>query len=174
MTPEEERERLKEEYKDHYRKVRDLKKKYREVKQEKSLRDTLRDIADPANLMDNFDQALDVVKDKIAMAEERLSAALGFDDEVSELDYDMEERRRMREDRIAREQFEAEQKRKNARSTLDKIRMEMGIAQEEIEEKAGSAAASRKTIGNTRKTSVDSDAQDKEPREAKKTIGRRK
>lgn len=132
------RERLKEEYKEHYRKMRETKERLNRARRTKSITDALRDM-DTTELMHSFDDILFNVKSRIARAEARLEVAM----ENLSGDDDRLENRQDEELRKAR-----------ARETLKQVKLEMGQLYNEIERHADSMRVD-KTIGSEKPKSTD-------------------
>jgi flagellar biosynthesis chaperone FliJ len=72
---EQERERLKEEYKDHYRKMRDLKEKVRRSQSVRNISEAVENL-NTDDLMESVDQFIDKIRHKVASVEARLDVAL--------------------------------------------------------------------------------------------------
>lgn len=126
---EQERERLKEEYKDHYRKIRDAKEKLRRSKYVRNVNEALHQM-NADELLASLDEFLGKVRTKMSLIEARLDVAmeeiLEQPDDISELDEEL--------------------KKENARNSLKKIKAEMGMLYREIEKQAEELHA-EKTIG---------------------------
>ena len=75
MGSEEERERLKEEYKAHYREIKDLKQKLAQAERLNKIRQAMQNI-DPTSLMESFDQNVQKVQQSALEAEAKLDMAL--------------------------------------------------------------------------------------------------
>jgi hypothetical protein len=137
----EERERLKEEYKAHYRKMRETKERMSRQQKTVKIAEALRDM-DKSQMLEAFDDFLFSVKHKIASAEARLDMAMqdlgveGKSMETQELDEQL--------DRV------------KAKETLKQLKMEMGMLYKEIEDQAGSLEV-EKTIGPGSEVSSKSD-----------------
>lgn len=133
---EQDRERLKEEYKDHYRQIREAKEKLRRSKYVKNVTDAMQQM-NADDLLSSVDEFLGTVRNKMSHIEARLDVAMDqFMDERpddSELD-------------------EAVKKAK-ARDTLKEIKREMGMLYSEIEQQASDLNV-EKTVG--KKESTDS------------------
>ncbi len=126
---EQERERLKEEYKEHYRKIRETKEKLRRSKYVRNVNEALNQMhAD--DLLANVDEFLGKVRLKMSHIEARLDVAmeqiLDTSDEESELDESL--------------------RKEQARDTLKQIKMEMGLLYSEVEKQAEELHAD-KTVG---------------------------
>lgn len=126
---EQERERLKEEYKDHYRKIREAKEKLRRSKYVQNVNEALHQM-NADELLANVDDFLGKVRTKMSLIEARLDVAmeqiLDQPDDISELDEEL--------------------KKEKARESLKKIKSEMGLLYREIEKQAAELHA-EKTIG---------------------------
>lgn len=162
----EEYDRLKEVYKDHYRKIRELKKKLNEVRQMDRVNRALEQM-NPENLMENFDLALLKLREKMALAEARISTALhGIDEENPEVS-DTEH---------ITVDDEEELRKNKARQTLEELKNQMGVLQRDVEEKARSISDKNqnKTIGRTeRKMEVNTEESTPETSSAKSQEGSR-
>lgn len=131
---EQEREKLKEEYKEHYRKIREAKEKLRRSKYVKNVNDAMQQM-NADELLSSVDEFLGKVRTKMVHLESRLDVAMDqfLDDEVQE-----ESDEQLRKER--------------ARDTLNQIKMEMGLLYSELERQAGELNVS-KTVG--KKTTSD-------------------
>lgn len=144
-----ERERLKEEYKAHYRKMRETKERLSRTRKTQNIAEALKKM-DTTELMSSFDDFLLNVKQKIASAEARLDIAM------EDLLFDKEET-------AAEEELDREIRKENAKETLRKVKMEMGLLYNEIERQA-EAIRVEKTIGNSSPEGEDERSPaDKEP-----------
>lgn len=128
----EERERLKEEYKQHYRKMREAKERLSRTRNSRNIARALQDM-DTSGVMETFDDFLFKVKSKLATVEARLDVAMESLSEEGESE-------------VQEEDLDEEMSRERARETLKQVKMEMGSLYSEIEEQA-SAMNVRKTIG---------------------------
>lgn len=116
---EQERERLKEEYKDHYRKIRDTKEKLRRSKYVQNVNEALNNM-NADELLSSVDHFLGNVRDKMSHIEARLDVAMeGF--------LDGEDQTEMMDEELRKE---------HARESLKQIKLEMGLLYSEIEEQA--------------------------------------
>lgn len=138
----EERERLKQEYKEHYRKIREVKQRLENTKRTRNITDALKNM-DTSHLTDTFDEFLFKVKSKIANVEARLDVAMDSLSEPGDDILDEQER-----DEILRKA--------KAKETLRQAKIEMGLLYNEIEQQADSLHI-EKTIGPK---TVDSDESD--------------
>lgn len=130
-----ERERLKEEYKEHYRKMRETKERLNRAKRTQNITGALRKM-DTSQLMNSFDDFLFNVKSKIAGVEARLDLAM------DSLTSDDEQFGSMQE-----QQRKEELQKIQAKETLKQVKLEMGQLYNEIERQADSMRV-EKTIGN--------------------------
>ena len=126
-----ERERLKEEYKAHYRKMREIKEKHSRAKKTQNITQALKNM-DKSQMLESFDSFLYSVKHKLASVEARLDVAM---DSLSEETPTQSE-----------EQLDEEMTKEKAKDTLRQVKMEMGLLYEEIERQADSMNTN-KTIG---------------------------
>lgn len=127
------RERLKEEYKEHYRKMREAKERLNRNRKTRNIAGALQDM-DTSAMMDTFDDFLFKVKSKLATVEARLDVAM--DSLLDEEEPGAKEQERDEELSKAR-----------ARETLKQVKAEMGMLYSEIEQQA-SAMSVQKTIGS--------------------------
>mgnify|MGYP003627525481 CR=1 FL=1 len=140
---EEERERLKQEYKDHYRRIKELKERSKRAEQKGKIAQAVNNM-NPDSLLESVDEFLGKVKDKVNHVEARLDVAMDSMDDDSKL-----------ETEIKNEQHEAELKKQRAKETLQQVKAEMGMLYSEIEKTAGEIKT-EKTIG-TKKDQVKSE-----------------
>ncbi len=158
----EEYDRLKEVYKDHYRKIGELKKKLSDVHRMDRVNRALEQM-NPDNLMENFDLALLKLREKMAIAEARISMALHGIDEENPVSSD-----------TGAEPVEKEEelRKSKARQTLEELKSQMGVLQQEVEEKARSISNKNrnKTIGRTERT-TEVKAEEPKSGPVRKTIG---
>lgn len=129
MGSQEDRERLKEEYKEHFRAIRDLKKKAAESERMARISSALNNV-NTQSLMESFDQALHKVKETIEIAEAKIEMAI-----ESRLD-----------DHGDDELREIEQRRK-AQETLKNLKSEMGTLENHLDTKTDEIKHSTKTLG---------------------------
>jgi hypothetical protein len=125
-----ERERLKEEYKAHYRKMRKVKEQHRRAKKTQNIAQALKNM-DKSQMLEAFDDILYSVKHKLASVEARLDVAMES----------MES-----EQGASEQQLDEEMTRARAKDTLRQVKMEMGLLYQEIEKQADSITTN-KTIG---------------------------
>jgi hypothetical protein len=141
-----ERERLKEEYKAHYRKMRDIKERASRPKRTQSIANALKNM-DKTEMLNSFDDFLYSVKHKVASVEARLDLAM--DSLSSESD-----------DNLSEQEMDEEIRKSNAKDTLRQVKLEMGLLYNEIEEQANNIKVN-KTIG--RNSSPVSDGPENNP-----------
>lgn len=147
-----ERERLKEEYKAHYRKMRQTKERYSRAKKTQNIARALKEM-DKSQLLDSFDDFLHSVKHKLASVEARLDVAMEnlSDDNISE---------------IKEQELDEEITKEKAKDTLRQVKLEMGLLYKEIESQADSLEVN-KTIGSrgdpdSRNQETDTESREKE------------
>lgn len=129
-SSEQDRERLKEEYKDHYRKIRDAKEKLRRSRYVQNVNDAMQKM-DASDLLTSVDDFLGHIRHKMAHIESRLDVAM--DDILNHSDEEAAT-------------FEKDLKKEKAKETLKQIKMDMGLLYREIEQQADEYQA-EKTIG---------------------------
>jgi len=143
---EQEREKLKEEYKEHYRKIRDVKEKLRRSESVRNISNAVESM-NTDNLMDTVDHFLAKIRHQVANFEARLDVAMesvtGSENAEKDInDAEMEE--------ILRKE--------KARETLKQVKIEMGMLYNELEKRAGDIHV-EKTVGS-KKTSETPDGPD--------------
>lgn len=126
-----ERERLKEEYKAHYRKIRETKERYSRAQKTHRITEALKNM-DKSQMLDTFDDFLYSVKHKLASVEARLDVAMESLEESPE---------------VKEQQLDEEMQKANAKDTLRQVKLEMGLLYKEIEQQADNLKVT-KTIGN--------------------------
>ena len=129
----EERERLKEEYKDHYRRMKDAAEGARRSRYVNNINEALGNM-NSDELLGSVDEFLGKVRDKVSGFEARLEVAL---DSLEMGDA---------KDKMDAAELEKEMAKENARETLKKMKMEMGLLYSELEEQAKSMNVN-KTVG---------------------------
>lgn len=140
---EEERERLKQEYKDHYRRIKELKERSKRAEQKGKIAQAVNNM-NPDNLLESVDEFLGKVREKVTHVEARLDVAMDSMEDDSKL-----------ETEIKNEEHEAELKKQKAKQTLQQVKAEMGMLYSEIE-KTADEIKTEKTIG-TKKDQTKSD-----------------
>lgn len=140
------RERLKEEYKQHYRKMREAKEQLKRTRHKRNITEALRNM-DTTDLMGSFDDFLFTVKSRIASLEARLDVAM---EGLSEEEYEHEGM-----DEIERDE---QMEKARAKETLKQVKLEMGKLYNEIEQQAQNINV-EKTIGSEKPSSTTEDTQ---------------
>ena len=136
-----ERERMKEEYKAHYRKMRKTKERLSRAKKKQNITQALKEM-DKSQMLESFDDFLYSVKHKLASVEARLDVAMeNLNDSPAQ---------------ATEEELDEQMNREKAKETLRQVRMEMGLLYDEIEDQADSIQV-EKTIGPENKESGRSD-----------------
>lgn len=128
INSEQERERLKEEFKEHYRKMREAKEKLQRSKYVKNVSEAMQQM-NADELLSSVDEFLGKVRSKMVHFESRLDVAM-------EQFLDNE----------ARDEADEELRKERARDTLKHIKMEMGLLYTEIEQQAKELNVN-KTVG---------------------------
>ena len=129
----EERERLKEQYKEHYRKMRDAKERLYRTEKTNNISEALRNM-DTSQLSETFDEFLYKVKSKLTSVEARLEVAM---DSLADDDLDT----------VSEAERDEELRKAKAKETLRQAKIEMGLLYSEIEKQARSMNV-QKTIGS--------------------------
>jgi hypothetical protein len=132
------REKLKQEYKQHYRKMRAAKEQFRRVKKQKNIIDALKDM-NSDELMESFDSFLFEVQSKVANAEARLDVAL------EDIDVDVDADANYQENPAQNHEYGEQSK---AKETLQQVKYEMGLLYSELEQQAQELNVD-KTVGTT-------------------------
>lgn len=134
---EEERERLKQEYKEHYRRIKEAKEQLKQARQKGKIAQALENM-NADNLLGSVDEFLGKVKDKVNLAEAKFDVAMDSleDEEISNT-----------AKKIKTQEQEEELRKKQAQQTLKQVKAEMGMLYSEIEKQADEIQAS-KTIGS--------------------------
>lgn len=162
----EERERLKQEYKEHYKQLLEQKKRLAAYERKAKVMQSLREI-DPNPVLESFQGALQAVRERIVQAEARLEVYL--DNNASK------EGGASLEEVQAAEDFTRKQK---AADLLSEIRAEMGTIERDLESRADSLNSEKtmqpaeKSISNNKLASPEDPARTNT--EVNKTIGRKK
>ena len=133
---EEERERLKQEYKEHYRRVKEAKERLKESQQKGKIAQALNNM-NADNILGTVDEFLDKVRDKVNLAEAKYEVAMDSleDEETSST-----------AQKIKNEEHAEELRKQQAKQTLQQVKAELGMLYSEIEKQADEMQAS-KTIG---------------------------
>lgn len=128
-SSEQERERLKEEYKEHYRSIRDAREKLQRSKYVQNVNEAMQKI-NADELLSSVDDFLGSVRTKMAVFEARLDVAMD----------------QFLEDNPDTGEADEELKKVKARDTLKQIKQEMGMLYSEIEIQAKNIKV-EKTVG---------------------------
>ncbi len=162
----EERERLKQEYKEHYKQLLEQKKRLAAYERKAKVMQSLREI-DPNPVLESFQGALQAVRERIVQAEARLEVYLDHN-ASKEGGVSLEEIQ-------AAEDFTRKQK---AADLLSEIRAEMGTIERDLESRADSLNSEKtmqpaeKSLSNNKLASAEDPARTNA--EVNKTIGRKK
>lgn len=143
------REKLKEEYKAHYRKMRETKERLNRTRKKHNIVQALKNM-DSTELMESFDSFLFEVKSKVAHAEARLDVALDSLESDSSSPVQQAEH-----DEVVKKQ--------RAKETLKQLKNEMGLLYSELEQQADAINVD-KTIGRSSKK-----MDDPSPKESEKS-----
>ena len=135
MHNQEERERLKEQYKQHYRKIRHAKQKLRRTKTNNQVTGALRQLNN-TELMESMSDFINGVQDKVARVEARLEVALDSLMNENEQSYPKNE------------SAAATNREQRARETLRKVKNDMGMLYRDMEEQAEKLNVD-KTVGQS-------------------------
>jgi len=127
-----ERDRLKEEYKEHYRLIRESKEKLKRSRYVQNVNRAMHQL-NRDELLETMDDFLHNIRSKVANFESRLDVAL---------DHLMEDHHK----EIEMDKFDSELRKERAKETLRQVREEMGILYSEIERRAENINV-KKTIG---------------------------
>ena len=132
---EEERERLKQEYKEHYRRIKEAKERLKRTEQKGKIAQAIQNM-DADNILESVDEFLGKVRDKVTHVEARLDVAM---DSLDEDDSKFQQE-------LKKEELDAEAQKEKAKQTLKQVKAEMGMLYSEIEKHAEEIKA-EKTIG---------------------------
>ncbi len=124
------RERMKEEYKDHYRRIREAKEKLRSSSYAKKAGDAVRQM-NADELLNSVDHFLGKLKYKMASIESKLDVAM---DDI------------LADDEQIKDDLDEEMKKEKAKDTLRQIKQEMGMLYDDLEQQAEDMNV-KKTVG---------------------------
>src|SRR6056297_156151 len=124
------RERMKEEYKDHYRRIREAKEKLRSSSYAKKAGDAVRQM-NADELLNSVDHFLGKLKYKRASIESKLDVAM---DDI------------LADDEQIKDDLDEEMKKEKAKDTLRQIKQEMGMLYDDLEQQAEDMNV-KKTVG---------------------------
>lgn len=142
---EQERERLKEEYKEHYRRIREAKERLKQTEQKGKIAQAVKNM-NADNLLESVDEFLGKVREKVTHVEARLDVAMDS----------LEEEDSSGSSKIKNEELDEELKKQRAKQTLQQVKAEMGMLYSEIEKHADEIKA-EKTIGTKKEESEKKD-----------------
>lgn len=128
----EDRDRMKEEYKDHYRQIRDAKEKLRSSSYARKAGEAVRQM-NADELLNSVDHFLGKLRYKMASIEAKLDLAM--DDILTDEDQKEKE-----------DDLEEELKKEKAKETLRQIKQEMGMLYDDLEKQADEMNV-KKTVG---------------------------
>lgn len=129
MDSRQDRERLKEEYKEHFRSIRDTRKKIEQYERKAKIVAALEKV-DPTPVLDGLHVALGKLREKVTMAEARLEVYL--DENIPK-------------DAKAKEEAEAFEQKEKIRKSLEAIRKEMSHLETQTQEKAANPSVTNAT-----------------------------
>ena len=144
---EQERERLKQEYKEHYKRIKEAKERLKQAERTSKIQGALNKMS-PDNLMESMDEFLGKVQDKVIGVEARLDVAMDSLDDSSNPDSVSS-----KEEQIEQEE---ELRKIKAQEALKQMKIEMGMLYSEIEKTADEIKA-HKTIGTKEDNSKEPD-----------------
>jgi phage shock protein A len=133
---EQDRERLKEEYKDHYRRIKEAKERLRKAEQKGKISQAVQNM-NADGLLESVDEFLGKVREKVTHVEARLEVAMDS----------LEDEDTTAESKIKKEELDEELKKQKAKQTLKQVKAEMGMLYNEIEKHADEIRT-EKTIGS--------------------------
>ena len=139
------RERLKQEYKEHYQIIKEAKVRLKQTEKKSKIAQALGNM-NADDLLESVDEFLGKVRNRINFSEAKLDVAMDSLNNVEKAsDLDQKENQ---------ETLEQEIKKQKARDTLNQLKAEMGMLYSDIE-KTAEQIHSQKTIG-TKKADIDS------------------
>lgn len=133
---EQDRERLKEEYKEHYRRIKEAKERLKRTEQKGKISQAVQNM-NTDNLLETMDDFLGKVREKVTHAEARLDMALD----------NLEDESTPAGSKVKEEELDQEFKKQKAKQTIQQVKVEMGMLYTEIEKHADEMKT-EKTIGN--------------------------
>lgn len=138
---EQEREKLKEEYKEHYRRIKEAKERLKHAEQKGKISRAVQNM-NTDNLLESVDEFLGKVRDKVTSVEARLDVAMDS----------LEEDGTAAGSKLKQQELDEELKRQKAKQTLQQVKAEMGMLYTEIEKHA-EEIKTEKTIGQKKSNS---------------------
>ncbi len=133
---EQDRERLKEEYKDHYRRIKEAKERLKRAEQKGKISQAVQNM-NADGLLESVDEFLGKVREKVTHVEARLEVAMDS----------LEDEDTTAASKIKKEELDEELKKQKAKQTLKQVKAEMGMLYNEIEKHADEIRT-EKTIGS--------------------------
>lgn len=133
---EQDRERLKEEYKEHYRRIKEAKDRLKRTDQKGKISQAVQNM-NADNLLETMDEFLGKVRDKVTHVEARLDVALN----------NLEDESTPAGSKVKDEELDEELKKEKAKQTIKQVKAEMGMLYTEIEKHADEIKT-EKTIGS--------------------------
>lgn len=131
---EQDRERLKQEYKEHYKRIKELKERSRRAEQKGKIAQAVNNM-NADSILESVDEFLGKVREKVTHVEAKLDVAMDSMDDNDSVDRE-----------IKQQEYEEALKKKKAKETLQQVKAEMGMLYSEIEKKADEIQT-KKTIG---------------------------
>lgn len=148
---EQDRERLKEEYKEHYRRIKEAKERLKRAEQKGKISQAVQNM-NADSILESVDEFLGKVRDKVTHVEARLDVDMdNLEDETSASG-----------SKVKRQELDEELKKQKAKQTLKQVKAEMGMLYNEIEKHA-EEIKTEKTIGH-KKPESDSPDHSSEPK----------
>lgn len=160
-------ERIKNEYKVHYQKLKELKNRVAQAKHTQRIREAIQDM-DPKPVLESVDEMVTVIREKVAQLEAKLSIAL---DSALESQAQQEEDSLTPEKRV---EYELTLKKQQAKETIAKLKAEMQAASHPVSESLNTISKPPeivKTIGRGNRNHTESSEKEKT---VKKSIGPQK
>ncbi|TNE70961.1 hypothetical protein EP331_10925 [bacterium] len=154
-------DKIKNEYKDHFKKMKELKDRLAQAKHTQRITKAIQDM-DAKPVMESMDEMMDVLREKVSMAEAKLSIAL---DSVFESEAEKAEQELSEEQRAA---YEAELKKQQAKDAVAKMKAEMGTINAESKKSEVEDLQVAKTLGPNAQQET---SQAEKKSDVKKTIG---
>lgn len=141
---EQDRERLKQEYKEHYKRIKELKERSRRAEQKGKIAQAVNNM-NADSILESVDEFLGKVREKVTHVEAKLDVAMDSMDDNDSVDRE-----------IKQQEYEEALKKKKAKETLQQVKAEMGMLYSEIEKKADEIQT-KKTIGGKKSNDSISD-----------------
>ena len=155
-------EQLKNEYKEHYKKLNEMKQKLIQAKHTQRIAQALEDM-DPQPVIQSVDEMVEVIRGKAAQWEAKLSVALS--DTYDNLTGSEEDAEKVSE-------FEQMQKKQDIKNTINEIKLQMQNLNVDVLQKE--QAIVEKTLGEDLSSKSDKQLKDiMDATTVKKTIGRK-